>query len=86
MSDRAPRRICLDRMTPAELAIHTAVQAVEAAGCDTRLTDAINLLHAAREKVADFVDGITTPCAKVIDWDQAERCGMSAGHDGECCP
>jgi len=48
-------------MTPAELAINNAVQAVEAAGCDTRLTEAINLLHAAREKVADFVDAVPTP-------------------------
>lgn len=53
-----PRRICVDRMTPAELAIREAVLAVEAAGADPRLTDAVVLLHQARERVADFVDGV----------------------------
>lgn len=58
MSDpyEPPRRIRLDRLTPAERAIHDAVRAVEAAGCDPLLTDAVILLQQAREKVADFVD------------------------------
>jgi hypothetical protein len=43
-------------MTPAELAIHHAVQAVEAAGADPLLTEAVILLGQAREKVADYVD------------------------------
>ncbi len=51
-----PRRICLDRMTPAEVAIHDAIQAVEAAGADPLLTDAVMLLLAAKDKVADYVD------------------------------
>jgi hypothetical protein len=51
-----PRRIRMDQWTPAESAIDAAVQAVEREGCDVRLTDAINLLHAARAKVADYVD------------------------------
>lgn len=53
-----PRRICLDKMTPAENAIREAVIAVEAAGADVRLTNAVILLQAAREHVADFVDGV----------------------------
>lgn len=53
-----PRRIRVDLMTPAELAIHKAMHAVEEAGCDARLTEALTLLQQAREKVADFVDCI----------------------------
>lgn len=52
------RRTRVDQWSPAEVAIDAAVQAVEQAGADVRLTDACNLLWAAREAVADFVDGI----------------------------
>lgn len=52
-----PRRNRMDLWTPAEKAIYDAVQAVEAAGCDPLLTDAVNLLQEARDKVADFVEG-----------------------------
>jgi hypothetical protein len=45
-------------MVPAELAIREAMVAVEEMGCDTRLTDAVNLLHKAQDAVADFVDGV----------------------------
>lgn len=51
-----PRRQRIDLMVPAELAIRAAVGAVEAAGADTRLTDAITALHTARALVADVVD------------------------------
>lgn len=51
-----PRRDRLDQNTRPELAIRAAVDAVESAGCDSLLTDAVNLLHQAREKVADFMD------------------------------
>jgi hypothetical protein len=51
-----PRRSCLDQLTPAELAIRDAVQAVEKAGAHPFLTDAVNLLHQAQGKVADFVE------------------------------
>jgi hypothetical protein len=47
-------------MTPSELAIYGATQSVEALGVDERLTDAVNLLQAARESVADFMDGTAT--------------------------
>lgn len=46
--------------TPAEQAIWAAVQAVEALPADVRLTDAVILLQAARDSVADYVDGIHT--------------------------
>lgn len=50
------RRIRVDLMTPAELAISRAVEEVEKAGADVLLTDAVILLAQAREKVADFVE------------------------------
>lgn len=56
-----PRRNRLDLSTPAELAIRQAVNAVEAAGCHPLLTDAVNLLNQAREKVADYVDHQAAP-------------------------
>ena len=55
--DVIPRRIRVDLMTPAELAIRHAMLAVENVGADVLLTDAVNLLQQAREKVADYVDG-----------------------------
>jgi hypothetical protein len=54
-----PRRIDMSRWTPAERAIQHAVDAIEAMGADVRLTDAVILLSQARDKVADFVDGVT---------------------------
>ena len=53
-----PRRIRMDRWTPAERAIYDAIQVVEAAGADERLTDAVILLGRAKDRVADYVDGI----------------------------
>ncbi len=51
-----PRRACVDRMTPAELAIREAIRVVEEAGGDPLLTEAVNLLQKAKDKVSDFVD------------------------------
>lgn len=56
--DQIPRRCDLFRSAPAELAIRAAVDAVESMGADVRLTDAVQLLGAARERVADYVDGV----------------------------
>jgi hypothetical protein len=56
--DGFPRRCYVDKMVPAELAITQAMYAVEAMPPDVRLTDAVTLLDKAREKVADFVDGL----------------------------
>jgi len=56
--DDIPRRIRIDQMTPAELAIREAVRIVEEAGADVRLTAAVILLTQAQHKVADFVDGV----------------------------
>ena len=54
--DGVPRRNDLNLMTPTELKIREAVQAVEAAGCHTLLTEAVILLGQAQDKVADFVE------------------------------
>jgi len=59
--DGFKRRDCVYLFTPAEKAIYDAVQQVERAGCHVFLTDAVNLLHKARQSVADFVDGIELP-------------------------
>ena len=53
-----PRRACLWLLTPPEKAIREAVVAVEAAGCDVRLTRAVMALSDAQAWVADFVDGV----------------------------
>lgn len=53
------RRCDILRATPTEKAIRDAVRAVEAMPGDTRLSTAVTLLEAARELVADFVDGVT---------------------------
>lgn len=57
-SEAIPRRVRIDLMSSGELAIHRAVAVVEEMGADVRLTDAVILLAQARERVADFVDGI----------------------------
>lgn len=57
-SDQIPRRARLDGMTGGERAIFAAVREVEEMGVDPRLTDAVVLLQAARDSVADFVDGV----------------------------
>jgi hypothetical protein len=51
-----PRRCQIDLMSRPELRIHDAMQTVEAAGAHPLLTEAINLLAQARDKVADFVE------------------------------
>lgn len=53
-----PRRINIDRLTPAERAIRAAMQEVERVGADERLTTALILLEHAGNLVADFVDGV----------------------------
>jgi hypothetical protein len=53
-----PRRSYINKMTPAELAIWNAMQEVEKLPADIRLTDAVNLLKDAQNKVSDYVDGI----------------------------
>jgi len=51
-----PRRNQLDLLTPAELAIFEAMQAVEKIGADEKLTEAVIILQKARDLVADFIE------------------------------
>lgn len=51
-----PRRNRLDCFSAAERAIWDATQVIEAAGAHPLLTAAVNLLHEARTKVADYVE------------------------------
>lgn len=53
---RIPRRICIDLLTPPEVALYKALAAVEEAGADPLLTDAVILIQQAREKVAEYID------------------------------
>lgn len=52
------RRNRLDLNTPAERAICHAINEVEKAGADIKLTEAVTLLSQARDLVADYVDGL----------------------------
>jgi len=51
-----PRRCDTLQYSTAEKAIANAIDAVEAAGCHTLLTEAVVLLKSAQNKVADFVE------------------------------
>lgn len=52
------RRADTQRWTEAEKAISEAIRVVESIGADVRLTDAVILLGAAQDSVADFVDDV----------------------------
>lgn len=55
--DGIPTRADMRYWTLAEDAIALAMRAVEAAGASLALTDAVNLLSNARDRVADHVEG-----------------------------
>lgn len=56
--DGFPTRADMQHWSPAERAIFDAVQVVELAGGSPALTDAVNLLQKARDRVADHMEGI----------------------------
>lgn len=56
--NEVPRRHRMDQWTEAELAIYGAMQEVEKMGASLQLTDAVVLLGAAKDAVADHVEGI----------------------------
>ena len=58
MTENLARRTCVHKLTPAELAIRRAMDEVEKLPADVRLTDAVTLLDAAGDSVADYVDNI----------------------------
>lgn len=51
-----PRRARIDLYVPAEKAIYDAMQEVEKVGAAIELTEAVDLLQQAQNKVADFID------------------------------
>lgn len=61
--DGVPTRIDIRWYTAAEAAIRDAMQAVERAGASIALTDAINFLSMAKDRVADHVEGAPEPTA-----------------------
>ncbi len=50
------RRNNLEKCTPAERAIFTAMQEIEKAGADPMLTESITLLAKAKDLVGDYID------------------------------
>lgn len=65
------RRCDVQQMTPAELFIRAALIEVEQVGCDPRLTDAVVLLQAARDSVADYIEGVRKRRAvRVVEGDE----------------
>ena len=71
MENDIPRRNRIDRMIPAELAIREAVHEVEEAGAHPLLTEAVNLLSLAKDKVSDWHDGHTTAERAIMALDKA---------------
>ena len=57
-TNEIPRRAQIQQWTPAEKAIYDAMQAVESMAADVRLTDAVTLLGAAMDSVADYIDAV----------------------------
>lgn len=58
LADGIWRRCRIDLLTPAEMAVYDALQAVERLGADERLTQAVCLLQEARGRVADYVESV----------------------------
>lgn len=84
--DSIPRRSQLDKMIPVEMAIYDLVQEVEEMPPSPILTEAVNLLQKAREKVADWEDGrialnSKTNCRK--EWDKNAQGGNMLLYKGD---
>lgn len=56
-----PRRVQMNRWTPAEMDIYNAIQAVEKVGAHPKLTEVVILLGKAREVLADYIDKTLEP-------------------------
>lgn len=76
-----PRRNQLDKCVPAELAIFTAMEEVEKAGADLKLTSAIMKLQEAKELVSDFVDKVDEKKPE-IHYYKCPDCGAFNASDG----
>ena len=62
-----PRRVYLPKNIPAEKSIRTAIASVEELPADPRLTDAVVLLGAALDSVADWVDDVRCRRSVVVE-------------------
>lgn len=71
-----PRRAHLDRYTSGETAIAKAIEAVEAMGADERLTRAVVLLVEAKDRVADFVDGVPLKMVESVQLGPCPSCKL----------
>lgn len=69
------RRIRLDLMKPAELAIYVAMGEVEKLPPDINLTKAVTLLAEAKELVSDFIDGLEIDPFKGVRFYKCPECG-----------
>lgn len=56
METETPRRMRMDLRFAPETKIYEAMNSIEEMPADVRLTDAVQLLSQAAEKVADFID------------------------------
>lgn len=54
--DAIPRRCRLEANTPIELDIRKIIHDIEFLEADPLLTEAVDLLTQAREKIADYID------------------------------
>jgi hypothetical protein len=63
-----PRRVMIVNWAPAERAIDKARTSVEEMGADPLLTEAVDLINQAQEKVAAFVDRGGAPVANPQSW------------------
>lgn len=88
MTFTIPRRARIDLATPPEKAIRDALAAVEAAGADVALTDAVTLLGAALDRVADFVDKVPGKRMLPREYVEAEARVRPEPSDATCatCP
>lgn len=81
-----PRRSQMQQWSVAEYSIFSAIQTVEFTGCHPLLTEAVQLLVQAKEKVADFVDQEQAQvktysciaCGQPTDGQYCEPCGKEA--------
>ena len=85
MVDGHPRRDRLDMNSTAELAIRDAARAVEEAGAHPLLTDALNLLHQARGKVADWIEQDDDSDGRNYPHGRCEQCDCEVHPNQRIC-
>ena len=86
-----PRKCRIDLATPPEVALRTALEAVEAMPADTRLTNAGQKIVEALDLVGDYVneqiqstDMAGATCGLLVNGGSRGRCVRVRGHDQRC--